>query len=301
MRPRGRFAPSPTGRLHLGSLCTAVGGWLDARHADGEWLLRIEDVDRAREIPGAADDIVRTLEAFGLEWDGPVVRQSARYELYEHAIEALRTQGRVYACSCTRGDIGIHAAGEEPRYAGTCRRGPRHPERACALRLRLEGLPEPVTAHDRVQGSLTQDVEALLGDFVLRRRDGFWAYQLAVVVDDADQAITDVVRGFDLWDNTPRQCVLQQLLALPTPRYLHLPLVVEPTGGKLSKSARSVPADPGNAPATLTTVLDLLRHPPPEELRRAPVREQLRWAVGAWDIARLAGTHALPAPPLPLD
>lgn len=238
---------------------------------------------------------MRTLEAFGLWWDGPVVRQSERYELYSDALARLRALGRVYACSCTRGEIGVGAGGEEPRYAGTCRAGPRHPERACALRLSLAGLPEPVTARDRLQGELTQHVEATCGDFVLRRRDGFWAYQLAVVVDDAAQSITDVVRGVDLWDNTPRQHVIQTLLSLPMPRYLHLPLVVEPDGAKLSKSLRSVPATAAAAPVTLTHVLDLLRHAPPLDLRNAPVREQLQWATAAWDTRRLAGLRAVTA------
>lgn len=293
---RGRFAPSPTGRLHLGSLCTAVASWLDARRAGGEWYLRIEDVDRAREVPGAADDIVRTLEAFGLEWDGGIVRQSARGALYESALERLRARGRVYPCSCTRGEIGTAPPGEDPRYAGTCRTGPRHPERALALRVLLDDEPEPVTAEDRLQGALEQHVARTTGDFVLRRRDGFWAYQLAVVVDDAAQEITDVVRGVDLWDHTPRQIVLQRLLGLPTPRYLHLPLVVEADGGKLSKSARAVPADPAKAPATLSCALRLLRHPVPDALRNAPVREQLAWAVGAWDEQRLRGVRDLRLP-----
>lgn len=224
------------------------------------------------------------------------MRQSERYPLYEQALAQLRALGRVYACSCTRGDIGVGADGVEPRYAGTCRLGARHPERACALRLLLAGVPEPITVQDRLQGELTQDVEATIGDFVLRRRDGFWAYQLAVVVDDAEQAITDVVRGLDLWDNTPRQRVLQRVLSLPTPRYLHLPLVVEHDGAKLSKSLRAVPASAADAPATLTTVLEMLRHPPPAELRSASVREQLRWAARTWDVRRLAALRELPVP-----
>lgn len=222
------------------------------------------------------------------------MRQSERGALYEEALGRLRTLGRVYACSCTRGEIGTAAAGVEPRYPGTCRAGARHPERACALRLRLDGLPEPVVAHDRIQGELRQDVLATVGDFVLRRRDGFWAYQLAVVVDDAAQGITDVVRGMDLWDNTPRQLVLQHLLGYSTPRYLHLPLLVERDGAKLSKSARAVPVDAAAAPATLSLVLMLLEHAPPAELVGAPVREQLAWAVDRWDPARLAGMTAVP-------
>ena len=280
-RYRGRFAPSPTGALHLGSLLAAVGSHLDARGAGGEWLVRIEDVDRAREVEGAADAILRTLERFGLEWDGPVLYQSSRDEAYRAALASLTRLGLTYNCSCSRSD---HGAGETPerRYPGTCRAGPTRLGVPVATRFRVDGAG-PVTIEDRLQGPYTQSVDLAVGDFLLRRRDGFWSYQLAVVVDDAYQGITDVVRGLGLLDNTPRQRLLQAALGVPQPRLLHLPLLTEADGQKLSKSRRALPADLAAAPATLTQVLALLRHEPPRELHGGPVREQLAWAGAAWN------------------
>lgn len=296
LRLRGRFAPSPTGRLHSGSLYAAVGSWLDARAAGAEWLLRIEDVDRAREIPGAVDSILQTLDAFGLHWDGTPVRQSERTDLYAAALERLRHAGLVYECSCSRGELPASAPGVEPRYPGTCRAGPRRTDVPRAVRFRAGAFPGVSIADDRLQGTLLQDVDAVVGDFVLRRRDGFWAYQLAVVVDDADQGITDVVRGLDLWDNTPRQRLLQRALGLPPPRYLHLPLVVEPDGAKLAKSRRSSPAEAGTAAPALSRVLRALALPLPAELDGAPVQRQLEWAIGEWRPERLRNRMSIPAP-----
>jgi glutamyl-Q tRNA(Asp) synthetase len=297
--PRGRFAPSPTGPLHAGSLYAAVGSWLDARRAGGEWLVRLEDVDRAREQPGAADAILRTLEAFGLYWDGPVLRQSTRDAAYAEALDRLRAAGLVYPCSCTRGELPPAEPGAEARYPGTCRNGPRRPHDPLALRFRASAFVGPVTVEDRVQGSLRQDVDAAVGDFVLRRKDGFWAYQLAVVVDDAAQGVTDVVRGLDLWDNTPRQVLLQRALDLPPVRYLHLPLVTEPDGAKLSKSRRALPANPDRAGPLITWLLGALGIDLPAGLRSAPVAEQLAWAVPAWAPERLQGIRRVDPPPGP--
>ena len=284
---RGRFAPSPTGALHLGSLLAAVGSYLDARAAGGEWLVRIEDVDRTREVPGAADGILRTLERFGLHWDGPVLYQSTRDDAYRAALERLARLGLTYGCSCSRANL---AAGEAPeaRYPGTCRGGPARAGVAVATRFRVEGYA-PVTVADRLQGAYTQSVDAAVGDFVLQRRDGFWSYQLAVVVDDAHQGVTDVVRGLDLLDNTPRQRLLQAALGLPAPRTLHLPLLIDADGGKLSKSRRALPVDPVSAPATLSQVLALLCHTPPRMLHGAAVGEQLAWACGTWKPSLLQG------------
>jgi glutamyl-Q tRNA(Asp) synthetase len=251
-------------------------------------------VDRARELPGAADSILHVLETFGLYWDGPVVRQSSRSEFYAAALDRLRGDGLVYECSCTRGDIPPGPPGTEPRYPGTCATGPRRHGVPTAVRFRASAFPGPVTAVDRLQGTLSQDVAATLGDFVLRRRDGYWAYQLAVVVDDAAQGITDVVRGLDLWDNTPRQRLLQRALALPVPRYLHLPLIVEPTGEKLAKSRRSAPVHPEEAARTLSAILEALRLPLPLDLRAAPPSEQLAWAVPNWRADGLAGLRNVP-------
>jgi glutamyl-Q tRNA(Asp) synthetase len=231
-------------------------------------------------IRGAADEICRTLESFGLTWDGPVIRQSERAALYEAALAQLNSQGLSFPCSCSRRDA--HGA-ESPRYPGTCRAGAR-PGRPLAIRLKVE--PGVIQVADRRQEPLSQDVAAAVGDFVLKRRDGCYAYQLAVVVDDAEQQITDVVRGADLWDNTPRQVYLQQALKLPTPRYLHLPVLVEPNGAKLAKSRRSVPVDPARAPALLASALAQLGLDLPSHLDGAPVPEQLSWALSAWPDAR---------------
>jgi len=280
---RGRFAPSPTGPLHLGSLLTATASWLDARARGAEWWVRIEDVDRGRELPGAADDILRTLERFGLTWDGPVLYQSTRADAYEAALERLRAAGLIYPCSCSRSELG-EAGGSV--YPGYCRTAPRYPQAPLALRLRTAGFA-PVTAHDRLQGERTEDVAGVTGDFVLRRRDGYYAYQLAVVVDDAEQGITDVVRGLDLWDNTPRQLLLQRILGLPTPHYAHLPLVVDPHGRKLSKADDAPAADASAAAAVLARVLGLLGYALPAELRAGPPAEQLEWARLQWNIFNL--------------
>jgi len=283
---RGRFAPSPTGPLHLGSLVAAIGSFLDARHHHGTWLVRMEDLDQTREVPGAADAILRTLEAFGLHWDGPVVYQSARTSAYAAAIARLADLGLIYACGCSRaqiaaqGPLGI----EGPVYPGTCRSGLPPGRRPRSLRWRVPA--GTVAFDDRIQGPLTQDVQREIGDFVLRRADGIHAYQLAVVVDDAWQGVTQVVRGADLTTSTPRQILLQSALGLPTPAYAHLPLVVDARGRKLSKSEAALPLDPTDP---LPSVLKALRHlgqPLPPE-RPATLAELWQWAVAAWDLARV--------------
>ncbi len=268
-----------------------MGSYLDARAQGGQWLVRIEDVDLGRVVPGAADDILRALEAHGLLWDGPVLAQSQRGYLYEHYLSRLVAAGRAYPCSCSRADYAALAA-RDGHYPGTCRLGPQDPNAPLAMRLRTDGYPL-ICIEDRLQGRYCQSVEAMVGDFVLRRRDGYWSYQLAVVVDDAEQGITDVVRGRDLLDNTPRQALLQAILGLPMPTWLHLPLLLDDDGVKLSKSRQALPIEAAAAPATLSEVLQQLRHPPPAELVGAPVAEQLAWAVGAWQPARLAEGRAL--------
>lgn len=232
---RGRFAPSPTGPLHFGSLVAALGSWLMARHAGGEWWVRIEDLDPPREIPGAADAQLRTLAGFGLISDAPVVRQSARHALYREALDRLLAAGLAFECRCSRSDLaatgGIHRA---------CR--PQATRTQAAVRLRVAD-GGPVGFDDAVHGRIVQHVAAEVGDVVLLRGDGYWAYQLAVVVDDAAQGITHVVRGADLLDSTPRQILLQRALGLPTPAHAHLPLVVDDSGHKLSKSMAALPVD----------------------------------------------------------
>ncbi|MFC3715909.1 tRNA glutamyl-Q(34) synthetase GluQRS [Luteimonas soli] len=230
---RGRFAPSPTGPLHFGSLLAAFGSWLMARKAGGEWLVRIEDLDPPREVAGAADEQLRTLERFGLVADGQVLRQSERDAHYRAALERLLASGDAFECHCSRSDLagGVHRA---------CVPGTHRPDPAIRLRV-PDGTV--VGFEDRVHGAVVQDVSAEVGDFVLRRADGPWAYQLAVVVDDAAQGITEVVRGADLLDSTARQVFLQRRLGLPTPDYAHLPLVVDADGRKLSKSLAALPID----------------------------------------------------------
>lgn len=284
----GRFAPSPTGLLHEGSLMSALGSYLYARTSDSKWLIRMEDLDRPREQPGAADAILRTLEACGFEWDGPVVYQSQRTEAYEAALTQLVARGVVYACYCSRSQL---AADGEATYPGTCRHRLAEGDLPPALRVRTDRSTAPVRFVDDLQGGVEQQVECAVGDFVIRRRDGIFAYQLAVVVDDAAQGVTQVVRGADLLDNTPRQILLQRLLDLPTPAYAHLPVLVEADGTKLSKSRRSVPLDPVHAARSLWLALERLRQAPPEDLRMASAREILRWAKEHWQPERLAGVR----------
>jgi glutamyl-Q tRNA(Asp) synthetase len=252
----GRFAPSPTGLLHAGSLVAALASWLDARANGGAWLVRIEDLDRQRNAVGAAEAILGQLARCGLHPDPPVTRQSERTTLYEAALARLRTLGRAFPCACSRRDLLLAAAapptpaagegGPERVYPGTCRAG-LGGKAARSTRLRVEAHPRSresvIEWFDRRLGPQRQDVALAVGDFVLQRADGVFAYQLAVVVDDAEQGVTDVVRGEDLVDSTARQILLQRLLGLPTPRYLHTPLLRGADGSKLSKQTGALPLD----------------------------------------------------------
>ncbi|MFC3285570.1 tRNA glutamyl-Q(34) synthetase GluQRS [Litchfieldella rifensis] len=280
---RGRFAPTPSGPLHFGSLVAALGSFLDARHAGGQWLLRIEDIDPPRCPAGAGDTILRQLEAFGLQWDGPVHYQHARHAAYQQALEYLRDAGLAYPCSCSRKQWHGHSV-----YPGWCRHGVREPCKPQAWRLRSDRGLRPIAWHDRLYGEQAFD-PADLGDVVLKRKDEFWAYQLAVVVDDAEQGITDVVRGADLLDNTPWQRQLQQALGLPEPRYLHLPLIVGADGQKLSKQnlAPALPCDDERVRPLLCRALGALGQPLETAQQYAPVAEQLEAAIARWDSTRL--------------
>jgi len=257
----------------------------------------MEDLDRTREVPGAAGRILATLEHFGFTWDGPVEYQSRRGELYEAAIARLRMAGLAFDCSCTRSRLARlrQGADGEPVYPGTCRQGARQTALPTTVRFNTGEPGRVISFVDRLQGRFEQDVARAVGDFVIRRRDGFCAYQLAVVVDDADQRITEVVRGCDLLDNTPRQVLLQQALGLPTPDYCHLPLLVEPDGSKLAKRHRSVPLEAEKAPALLWRTLELLRQSPPAELRRATVDELWDWALPRWTLEPLRGVRSVAA------
>jgi len=238
----GRFAPTPSGALHFGSLTTALASWLDARAACGRWLLRIEDIDPMREVAGAADGILRTLEAFGLTWDGEVLRQSTRIEAYREQVDTLLKQGLAYFCICSRKQLAGFSV-----YPGTCRNA-RHERADGAIRLRVPGGVFGLL--DPVQGAFYQPLAEAVGDFVIWRKDGCPAYQLAVVLDDIQQGVTDIVRGADLLDSTPRQLYLYQLLRQKPPRYLHVPLLVQADGRKLGKSFRS-PALAGSNPGQI--------------------------------------------------
>lgn len=280
---RGRFAPTPSGPLHFGSLVAALASYLDARQAGGDWLLRIEDVDPPRCPAGSADTIRRQLEAFGLAWDGPLHWQHDRDIIYSEALERLAKQGLAYPCSCSRKQWR-----GEPIYPGWCRQGICEPGKPLAWRLRSDRGLRPVAWRDRLFGEQCLDPMSL-GDVVLRRKDGLWAYQLAVVVDDADQGITDVVRGHDLLDNTPWQRQLQHALGLPEPRYLHLPLVMGHDGQKLSKQnlAPPLPLEDHRVRPLLHVALAALDQAPPQEMRSAPVSEQLALAIERWDVGSM--------------
>lgn len=279
----GRFAPSPTGPLHFGSLVAALGSYLDARAQGGRWLVRIEDVDEARTQPGAVDAILATLAECGLEWDGGIEYQSRRTEHYRAALERLHSAGHAYPCGCSRREMADSALALDGGriYPGTCRHGLAPGRAARATRVRTN--PVPIEFEDRLHGRLTQSVEHEVGDFVLLRADGYFAYQLAVVTDDAEQGVTDVVRGTDLMDSTARQIHLQHLLGLPTPRTLHLPVAVNAAGEKLSKQTGALPADS----RALVAALDFLGLAPPSALAGASARELLAWGIAHWNIARL--------------
>lgn len=297
VRYRGRFAPSPTGPLHFGSLVAALASHVDARAANGEWLVRIEDVDIPRARPGAADAILATLERLGFEWDGPVWQQSARAPAHAEALERLREGGLVYPCACTRAERAGDPVGPigERIYPGVCRDG--IPAARAALRrraLRVRVPASPIDFTDRLYGHRRQALEADVGDFTVRRSDGLCAYQLAVVVDDAAQAITDVVRGADLLASTPRQIFLQRALGIATPRYLHVPVAVDARGLKLSKQSLAS-ALPASALAALQAAWRFLGQPsPPGD--PSSVREFWSFAIDHWAADRVPAVAARAAP-----
>ncbi|MFP3342387.1 tRNA glutamyl-Q(34) synthetase GluQRS [Halomonas sp. SIMBA_159] len=291
-RYRGRFAPTPSGPLHLGSLVAALGSYLDARAAGGQWLVRIEDIDPPRCPEGADSTILRQLEAFGLTWDEEVIWQRHRHDAYQQALEQLIEQGLAYPCSCSRKQWQAFDI-----YPGWCRNGVSDASQPLAWRLRSDLAKRPISWHDRLFGEQQFD-PATLGDVVLKRKDQLWAYQLAVVVDDADQGITDIVRGYDLLDNTPWQHQLQAALHVPTPRYLHLPLVVTADGQKLSKQnlAPALDETPNGVRRQLFQALQLLDQAPPLALADEPPATQLAWAITHWSVARLTQSAHRPTP-----
>jgi glutamyl-Q tRNA(Asp) synthetase len=291
---RGRFAPSPTGPLHFGSLIAALASFCDARASGGEWRVRIEDIDEPRSRASAATAILSTLETYGFEWDGEVVRQSARTALYQAAFDRLVAQGQVYACSCTRKELEACPIGRsgERVYPGTCRDGAAAGREARAWRMRVGD--DRVGFRDRLQGWREQNLECDVGDFVIRRADGLFAYQLAVVVDDADQGITHVVRGADLLASTPRQIRLQRALGFATPAYLHHPVAILANGEKLSKQTGAPPLPSRPLPALLQAWSFLGQREPPEAPPSAA--EFCSWATRHWVPAKLPPVEMHPVP-----
>ena len=290
---RGRFAPSPTGPLHFGSLVAALGSYLEAKARGGQWLLRMEDVDAPRCTAAATGDILRALEACGLVWDGEVVWQSRRTDAYADALQRLKAAGRVFPCACTRRELADSAIAPDGAaiYPGTCRQGLAAGREARAWRLRVGDAQ--IGFDDAIQGRIDSDLAREAGDFILFRADGLNAYQLAVVVDDADAGITHVVRGADLLASTPRQIFLQQCLGLPTPAYAHLPVAVNAAGEKLSKQTRAEPLDTARPGPALVAALEFLGQHPPHGLSAATVQDILAWAMVSWQLARIPRGPAL--------
>ncbi|MDX1334203.1 MAG: tRNA glutamyl-Q(34) synthetase GluQRS [Gammaproteobacteria bacterium] len=289
----GRFAPSPTGPLHFGSLIAALASYLDARAHNGQWKVRIDDLDKPRTIPGASQNILTTLERFGFEWDDMVMYQSHRTQVYEEALQQLRTDGEVYDCGCSRKEIAEQGQSGPfgTIYPGTCRNG--LPGGKQARALRCIAPKSPVCLNDRLQGEYCQNLSKDIGDFVIRRADGFIAYQLATVIDDDAQGVTDVVRGIDLLDSTPRQIHLQRLLGLTQPRYLHLPVAVNQHHEKLSKKTHARALDCDQATRQLTEAMRFLNQSPPRDLAWASVEEFWDWARSNWSSRMLPATREI--------
>lgn len=302
---RGRFAPSPTGPLHFGSLLAAVASYLEARRRDGAWLVRIEDIDPPREVAGAADQILRTLEGFGLHWDESVLYQSDRHEAYRAALARLQEAGLLYRCTCSRKHIAAAVRQRDAQdgrrrsadyYPGTCRGASGQSGRHGALRVLVPD--QPIAFTDAVQGEQRQNLATEVGDFVVHRTDGLFAYQLAVVVDDAAQEISHVVRGSDLLLSTARQIHLQQVLGVPTPGYAHIPVAVNAAGQKLSKQTGAPALDPRQPGRALWQAFAFLGHRPPIELRDAPTATLWSWALEVWQLQRVPRLIAGPVEPL---
>lgn len=291
----GRFAPSPTGPLHFGSLVAAVASYCDARKNHGKWLLRMEDLDKPRTVKGAADTILHQLESFGFEWDGPVLYQSQRDSFYSEALEILKARQLIYPCTCTRKeiadsstDIGI----EGVIYPGTCLQHPIKPNAAMAWRIKTDNVS--ISFNDAIQGNISQNLNTDIGDFILKRADGLFAYQLAVVVDDAAQGITHIVRGADLLDSTPRQIYLQKQLGYQHPQYAHIPVASNPAGEKLSKQTLAQPITDSNAYQLIYEALIFLGQHPPLAIKNATLDEMWRWACSNWQLASIPKLRHIP-------
>lgn len=290
----GRFAPSPTGPLHFGSLLAAVASYLQAKSRQGRWLLRIEDIDPPREQRGATERIVQALERYGFEWDGDIIYQSASRPAHDRAVQALLDAGHAYPCGCSRRQLAdVPRSSLGTIYPGTCRNGTDAPETA----IRVRTTDESIVFNDQLQGRQENRLETDSGDFIIRRRDGLIAYHLAVVVDDAQERVSEIVRGIDLMDSTPRQIWLQQLLGFHTPTYMHIPVATHPDGDKLSKltGATEIPLE--NVSATLLEALRALRQSPPAELDACSLTDVWQWAVRNWRSSVLRGVESIQQTP----
>ncbi len=283
----GRFAPSPTGPLHLGSLLTALAGFLEARSQQGLWLLRFDDLDTPRNQPGAVDAILTTLETFGLHWDLSVVYQSQHLPDYHDYLNQLVRHEQVYRCRCSRKTL------NSTIYSGTCREQNISASEAHAVRIKTD--QQIIRFTDALQGVIAHDIATQHGDFILKRKDNIFAYQFAVVIDDALAGVNQVVRGCDLLLETPKQLYLQQLLGLAMPRYMHVPIIVDSNGQKLSKQSYAAAVDVNNPEQTLYNLLLLLKQQPPKELSAATVNEILTWAIAHWQITPLSALTQLNA------
>jgi glutamyl-Q tRNA(Asp) synthetase len=292
---RGRFAPTPSGPLHRGSLLTALASWLDARTLRGRWLIRIDDLDHARCPRGAESQILRQLEAHGLTWDETPRRQSQHLDEYEAALSALRAQGQIFECSCTRAKLArsSYEGVDGPVYPGSCRQGPQR-SGPCSLRFRVD--PGEIRLEDAIQGQISRNNETGIGDFIVRRSDDVFGYHLACVVDEQAQRITDIVRGADLLGSTLCQKLLQRALGYHEPGYAHLPVLVDESGRKLSKQNHALPIDALKAAENLFESLVLLGQMPPATLERASGGEILDWGRRHWDRSRLPGQPSLALP-----
>ncbi|MFE8071368.1 tRNA glutamyl-Q(34) synthetase GluQRS [Marinobacteraceae bacterium S3BR75-40.1] len=286
---RGRFAPTPTGPLHFGSLVAAVASYLDARSQQGHWLVRIEDLDPLRESPEAADQILQSLEHHQLHWDETVRFQSQRHDAYEAMLDQLKTAGRTYPCTCSRKQLAAHGG----LHPARCRSHPNW-NVAPPYALRFAIADHPLDWQDRLQGPQHYSPQVEVDDFVLKRKEGFYAYQLAVVCDDIDQGITDVVRGSDLLDSTPLQLNLYEALAEAPPRYLHFPVILADNGQKLSKQNRAPAIDDSTPAQNLQRALAALQHAPPADLAGAPAGELLAWGAAHWNPQALPPTLSMP-------
>ncbi len=287
----GRFAPSPTGPLHLGSLYTALASFLQARSQQGRWLLRIDDLDTPRNIKGATDAILKTLEAFGLLWDDEVYYQSRHIDVYNGVISDLQRSGLIYPCTCSRKTLATD--GGTDIYPGICRDRQAPPDEPHALRVKVDN--RSIAFQDELQGLISHKLAEQDGDFIVKRKDNIIAYQFAVVIDDDLQHVNHIVRGYDLLDETPKQIYLQQLLGLSAPRYMHVPVIVDEQGYKLSKQTQATAVDLKAPQRVIFELLRLLKQNPPVELQQAPAADLLDWAIEHWNADLLKNAHAMSA------